>query len=68
MDAEKIKKAVSLFLEGIGEDPGRPGLRETPERVARMCAEIFSGLKTPSEGLLKPIEGESHDEMALLKD
>ncbi len=68
MDAEKIKKAVSLFLEGIGEDLDRPGLRKTPERVARMCEEIFSGLKTPSEELLKPIEGESHDEMVLLKD
>jgi GTP cyclohydrolase I len=68
MDREKIKKGVSLILEGIGEDLQRPGLRETPNRFARMCDEIFSGLKTPAEKLLKPIEGESHDEMILLKD
>ena len=68
MDLEKIKKAVTLLLEGIGEDPGRPGLVRTPERVAKMCEEIFAGLETPSEELLKPIEGESHDEMVLLKD
>ncbi len=68
MDLEKIKKAVALFLEGIGEDPGRPGLVKTPERVARMCEEIFSGLEPAPEEMLRPIEGESHDEMVLLKD
>ena len=41
MDNEKIKKAVSLFLEGIGENPEREGLLETPERIAKMCEEIF---------------------------
>ena len=68
MNAEKIKKAVSLLLEGIGEEPDRPGLRRTPERVARMCEQIFSGLSAPAEDLLEPIEGESHDEMVLLRD
>ena len=70
MDLEKIKKAVTLLLEGIGEDPGRPGLLKTPERVAKMYEEIFSGLETKkdSEEILNPIEGESHDEMVLLKD
>ncbi len=68
MDLEKIKKAVTLLLEGIGEDPGRPGLIKTPERVALMCEEIFAGLETAAEDMLKPIEGESHDEMVLLKD
>ncbi len=43
MDKDKIKKAVSLFLEGIGEEPDREGLRETPERIAQMCEEIFGG-------------------------
>ena len=43
MDNEKIKKAVSLFLEGIGENPEREGLLETPERIAKMCEEIFDG-------------------------
>jgi GTP cyclohydrolase I len=68
MDTKKIEKGVRLILEGIGEDPDRPGLKETPGRVALMYTEIFSGLETPTEELLKAIEGESHDEMVLLKD
>ncbi len=68
MDLKKIEKGVRLILEGIGEDPERPGLKETPERVAQMYQEIFAGLETPTEELLKSIEGESHDEMVLLKD
>jgi GTP cyclohydrolase I len=68
MDLKKIEKGMRLILEGIGEDPERPGLKDTPERVARMYQEIFSGLETPTEELLKAIEGESHDEMVLLKD
>ena len=68
MNLKKIEKGVRLILEGIGEDPDRAGLKETPKRVARMYEEIFAGLKTPTEELLKSIEGESHDEMVLLKD
>ncbi len=52
IDNEKIKEATRLFLEGIGEDPGREGLAATPDRVARMCEEIFGGYgKTPDEHL-----------------
>jgi GTP cyclohydrolase I len=68
VDLKKIKEGVRLILEGIGEDPERPGLRETPERVARMYEELFEGLGKSALELLKPIEGESHDEMVLLKD
>jgi len=68
MDLKKIEKGVRLILEGIGEDPERPGLKDTPCRVARMYEDLFSGLETPTEELLKSIEGESHDEMVLLKD
>ncbi|MEW5746051.1 MAG: GTP cyclohydrolase I FolE [Nitrospirota bacterium] len=68
MDAKKIREGVRLILEGIGEDTARPGIKDTPERVAKMFAEIFSGLQDPEEDLLKPIDGESHDEMVLLKD
>ena len=68
MDLKKIEKGVRLILEGIGEDPKRPGIRETPDRVAKMYKEIFVGLETDTEELLKTIEGESHDEMVLLKD
>jgi GTP cyclohydrolase I len=68
MDLKKIEKGIRLIIEGIGEDPERAGLKETPERVARLYEEIFAGLKTPTEELLKAIEGESHDELVLLKD
>ena len=68
MNRNKIEKGVKLILERIGENPDRPGLKRTPERVASMFEEIFSGLETSPEDLLKPIEGESHDEMVMLKD
>ncbi|MBF0560325.1 MAG: GTP cyclohydrolase I, partial [Nitrospirae bacterium] len=68
MNSKKIIEGIRLVLEGIGEDRGRPGLKSTPERVAAMYAEIFSGLETPADDLLQPIEGETHDEMVLLKD
>ena len=68
MDLKKIEKGIRMILEGIGEDTERAGIKETPERVARMYKEIFSGLETPTEELLKAIEGESHDEMVLLKN
>lgn len=68
MDKNKIKKGIKLILEGIGEDPDRPGLKDTPKRVANLYEEIFAGLSTPTEKILKPIEGESHDEMVLVKD
>ncbi|NWF52229.1 MAG: GTP cyclohydrolase I FolE [Nitrospirae bacterium] len=68
MDIKKIEKGVRLILEGIGEDPERAGLKDTPNRVARMYEEIFAGLKTPTEEILKYIEGEIHDEMVLVKD
>jgi len=68
MNKKKIEKGVRLILEGIGEDTERPGIKETPRRVAELYEEIFSGLNTPTEEILTPIEGESHDEMVLLKD
>lgn len=68
MDLEKIKEAVRMFLEGIGEDTDREGLRDTPDRVARMCQEIYGGL-TQDAGihLSKTFEAESND-MVLVKD
>jgi GTP cyclohydrolase I len=68
MDKKKIEKGVKLILEGIGEDPDRAGIQKTPKRIADMYEEIFSGLITPTDTVLKPIEGESHDELVLLKD
>lgn len=68
MDTKKIQKGVRLIIEGIGENPERPGLRRTPERVAELYEDIFSGLADSPADILKPMEGEKHDEMVLLKD
>ena len=68
MDKEKIAAAVHLFLEGIGENPQREGLRDTPRRVAQMCVEIFSGLSHQPEEQLQVLHSESHDEIVLVKD
>ncbi len=43
MDKDRIKNAVTELLLAIGEDPMRPGLKDTPERVANMCEELFAG-------------------------
>ena len=67
MDKNKIKKAVRMILEGIGENADREDLKKTPERVAEMCAEIFSGIsKDPAEEL-EVLLAEKHNEIVLLK-
>ena len=53
VDQERIRKAVREILLAVGEDPDREGLRETPARVARMYAEMFSGLRARSAQLLQ---------------
>jgi GTP cyclohydrolase I len=59
---------VRLILEGIGEDPTREGLRETPRRVAEMYAELTAGMREdPSEHII-PLSGNKHDEMVIVKD
>src|SRR3990172_5369174 len=68
MDTKKIKKGARLMIEGIGEDPDRPGLKSTPARVAEMFGEILSGISTETEELIKPMAGESHDEMVMIRD
>ena len=68
MDINKITTGVKLILEGIGEDIKRAGLKDTPQRVAEMCQEIFSGLKNNPDEIIKPIKGEKHDEMVIIKD
>ncbi|MFN7066073.1 MAG: GTP cyclohydrolase I FolE [Aquificaceae bacterium] len=65
IDREKIKQAVRLFLEGIGEDPNREGLLETPERVARMWEE-FEGQRSFDFKLFE--EFGTYNEMILVKD
>lgn len=57
MDKEKIEAGVRLILEGIGEDPNREGLLETPERIARMYEELTAGMwEDPKEHLHKTFE------------
>lgn len=68
MHTEKIQKAVRLFLEGIGDDPEREGIKDTPARVARMCREIFGGDEEKAKLALTTLKEEKHDEVILLKD
>ena len=68
IDKKKITKAVKLFLEGIGEDPGRGGIKDTPRRVAEMCEEIFAGIGVDAGKQIKVLQSEDHDEIVLLKD
>jgi GTP cyclohydrolase I len=68
VDRERIEQGVRLILEGIGEDPFREGLRETPARVARMYEEIFSGLGTDAAEHLCATFSEDHQEMVLVRD
>jgi GTP cyclohydrolase I len=68
LDVDRIKAAVAEIIRGVGEDPSREGLKESPRRIAEMYAEIFSGLgKDPLEELVVGFE-EGHQEMVLLKD
>ena len=67
IDKKKIREAVRLLLEGIGEDPDREGLVDTPDRVARMYEEIFGqGEQDPKAALSKKFD-EHHRELVLVK-
>lgn len=68
MDRERIKNAVIEILHAIGEDPGRNGLVETPDRVARMYEEIFGGEKENVDEILGKAHELEHDEMVIVKD
>ena len=68
MDENKIREAVRLLLEGIGEDPDREGLRETPDRIARMYGEIFAGMSEDAAGHLSRVFTVDSREMVLERD
>lgn len=68
MDIPRIEKAVREILIAIGEDPEREGLRDTPRRYARMCEEVFAGLKKNPQEHLEVCFSEQHEEMVLVKD
>ena len=67
-DAVRVEAAVRELLDAIGEDVERPGLRDTPARVARMYAEVFAGLHAEPDDLLLPVFDEHHDELIIVKD
>lgn len=68
MDAKKIEKGIRLLLEGVDEDPGRPGLKGTPRRVASMFLEILGGSNEDPAKHLRTIHEEKHDEMVIIKN
>lgn len=67
-DLERIAHGVRLILEGIGEDPNREGLRDTPQRVAEMYAELTAGMREDASEHIVPLSGNKHDEMVIVKD
>jgi GTP cyclohydrolase I len=67
-DDAKVEQGIRLILEGIGEDPDRGGLRETPSRVARMYREVFAGIARDASELVTVVEGADHDEMIMVRD
>ncbi|HDL64495.1 MAG TPA: GTP cyclohydrolase I FolE [Proteobacteria bacterium] len=68
MDQEKIKQAIRDLLVGIGEDPDRPGLVRTPERIAEMCGEILGGIGQDISAQVKTFPCPGFDEIVLIKD
>ena len=68
VDSEAIEEAVKVILNAVGEDPNRPGLIQTPRRVAKMYEEMFSGLYVDPARHLKVVFPEEYDEMVLIRD
>jgi len=68
IDREKLEKAIAMIIEAIGDDPAREGLASTPQRVADMYTELFSGMqRDPREELIVGFEV-GHREMVVAKD
>ena len=68
VDLRRIEKAVREILLAVGEDPDREGLHETPARVARMYAEMFSGLSQNPRVHTQKFFTEQYDEVVLVRD
>ncbi len=68
MDQEKIKEGVKLLLEGIGEDINREGLKDTPDRIARMYSDVFGGMYEDASEHLSKVFSVDNNEMVLEKD
>ncbi|MDH5374023.1 MAG: GTP cyclohydrolase I FolE, partial [Acidimicrobiia bacterium] len=69
VDLDAIADAVRAILAGIGEDVEREGLRDTPQRVARMYSEVFAGLRVDPASLINTVfDDENHEEMVMVRD
>ena len=68
LDSDKIKKAALEIIEGIGDDPHREGLIDTPQRLAEMYAEIFSGIDMDAREVLSTGFSAGHREMVIVRD
>ena len=69
LDQARAEAAIREFLYAIGEDPDREGLLDTPARVARACAEVFSGMQEdPAKHLLRQFHEADHEEMVIVRD
>jgi len=68
VDLERIRRAVREILLAVGEDPDREGLVETPDRVARMYAEVFQGLHEDPRMHLRKVFTQKYDEMVIVRD
>ncbi|HUS72852.1 MAG TPA: GTP cyclohydrolase I FolE [Sedimentisphaerales bacterium] len=68
VDNKRIEKAVSEILLAVGEDTKRDGLKETPERVARMYAELLAGMHENPQEHLSSVFTENYNEIVLLRD
>ncbi len=68
MDRDKIESGIRLILDGIGEDPAREGLADTPRRVADMYAEIFAGIGEDAADHFCVTFDEGHQELVLVRD
>ncbi len=68
IDKAKIERAVRLLLEGIGDDPDRDGVKDTPRRVAEMYEEVFAGIGADPGPLVSVVPGADFDEMIMVKD
>jgi GTP cyclohydrolase IA len=67
-DHDRIREGVRLIFEGLGLDPERDSIRDTPERVARMFDEVFAGLLVDASEVLEVVFEEGHDELVLIRD
>jgi GTP cyclohydrolase I len=68
VDHQLIARGVRMILEGLGEDPDRPGLQGTPARVADMFTELTSGMREDPNQHVVPLPDDKHDEMVIVKD